>query len=120
MHRALVFCGKFLPESIFSTPQVFAIKVSIHPTKDIKVCMPPRIGRFYKLYCSKHCVRFSGIHIDQRHISNMGGWMKSNTSLSSKLGVKVVIFWNFKTILEQFQKMKVVVLTPPNGQYCFC
>ena len=62
----------------------------------------------------------AGIHIDQRHISNMGGWMKSNTSLSSKLGVKVVIFWNFKTILEQFQKMKVVVLTPPNGQYCFC
>ena len=55
MLSALVFRGKFLPESIFSTPAnadfsrsdspVFAIKVPIHPTKDIKVCIPPRIGK---------------------------------------------------------------------------
>ena len=36
--------------------------------------------------------------------------MKSDISLSSKLGVKTVIFCNFKTIPEKFQKMKVAVI----------
>lgn len=35
--------------------------------------------------------------------------MKSNYSLSSKLGIKAVIFWGVKTIPENFQKIKVVV-----------
>ena len=56
MRSALVFCGKSLPDSIFSTPLnadfsrsdslVFAINVPIHATtKDIKVRMPPRTGK---------------------------------------------------------------------------
>ena len=73
--------------------------------------MPPRIGK-KSFHSSKHCVRFHGIRIDQRHISNMSSWMKSDISLSSKLGVKTVIFCNFKTIPEKFQKMKVAVIGP--------
>lgn len=41
----------------------------------------------------------------------MSDWMTSDTSLCSKLGVKTVIFSDFKTILEQLQKMKVVVIS---------
>ena len=112
MRSALVFCETFLPERIFSTPAnagfiksdspVFANKVPIHPTKDIKVRMPPRIweeifplvpcdlGCYYKVLCKKHCVTSSGIYIDQRHKTNMSSCMKSNTSFLASLVLKPV------------------------------
>lgn len=59
MLNALIFFCNLLPESIFSTllnadfsrsdSPVFATKVRIHPTRDIKVCMPPRIWKKFFL-----------------------------------------------------------------------
>ena len=63
--------------------------------------------RFYKLHCCQHCFKLSEIHVDQRHISNTSSWMKSDTSLSGKLGVKAVIFWDFKTIPVPYLSLRV-------------
>ena len=48
----------------------------------------------------------------------MSSWMKSDTSISIKLGVEAVIIWDFKIIPVQFQKMSLsLVLLSDNAVF---